>query len=172
MSLDKLLLNLKVIGCIPPHGRIRRAQSGLIAIEETSVYASLKRFLFKEGRRSTVDDINQIILSAVEKSHDVLTSKYLEDEQQGFSQDIKFSEERQKIIDIILQLESDLDKALTGIENLKMTYHDDLMIVCELNIILNRTHVLITRLRQFLSRSKAFGKSDRLFSGDQRNELG
>ncbi len=149
MSLDKLLLNLKIIGCVPPHGRIRRAQSGLIAIEEPSMYASIKRFLFKEGRRSTVDEINQIMNTASEKSQDLMTSKFMELEEDRHP---KFNDEYQKVYESIVLLEKDLQGAVTGIENLKMTYHNDPMVLSEMDMILSRAHLLIARLRQSIFR--------------------
>lgn len=143
MSLDKTLLNLKILGCVPPHGRIRRAHNGVIAIEEPSMLVSIKRFLFSDGRRSTLEDIYQILHGVSEKINDIITSKYMEFED-GHP---KYPDEFRSLLEIMTILEKELKGAIDGLENLKVTYHDDATVISELDIIATRMRLVHDKLR-------------------------
>lgn len=147
MSLDKTLLNLKILARVPAHGRICKGPNGMIAIEEQTFLSSLKRYIFSDGRRSTIDMIYSVLNHATEKSNDLINSKYLN---LGEDNQPRYSEEYTEVYETMKLLEKELKAADAGLDNLQTTYHDDAMIISELEIIKTRMRLLVNRLNQFM----------------------
>lgn len=147
MSLDRILLNLKILGCVPAYGRIRRGSNGIIAIENDGWMSTIKRYLFSESRRVTVEEIIDIVNSANEKVTDLINSRFLERDEE--SRPI-FADEYKNVFEGMTLIHKELSAAVNGVENLKSTYHDDPMIISQLDIIITRMNFMINRVCQFL----------------------
>ena len=147
MSLDKILLNLKILGCIPPYGRIRRGSNGVIAIEEEGWISTMKRYIFNESRRSTVEEISEILGSATEKVTDLINSRFLERDEELKA---LYPEEFKNVYDAMNLIHKEITGAITGVANLKSTYHSDPMIISQLDIIITRMNFLMNKICQYL----------------------
>ncbi len=148
MSLDKLLLNLKILGCVPEHGRIRRGPNGILAIEEKSLYLSIRRFLFSDGRRTTLDEIHQIVKVATEKANDLISSKYIDDDDNSMQP--KHTDEKAAVREAIHLLNTELEYSIHGVENLKTTYHEDAPVISELDIMITKIKLIMKKLRPYV----------------------
>lgn len=147
MSFSKLLLQLKILGRVPPHGRIRKGLNGIIAIEEQNYWTNLKRFVFRDGRQSTVEEIKEIMAECSEKTMDLMNSRFWQrndDENHAYPDDFKI------LYESMNQLHQELSGAIDGISNLKTTYHDDPMTISQLDIIINNMKFLLNRICQFI----------------------
>lgn len=134
---DKLLINLKIISKIQKNGRISRSNDGIILLETSSFYKSLKRFISSDSRKQSLFEINSVILECIEVLHNLLNSKYMNYQRyQTRDEQLKRNPEFIKSIDNIKLILTELEYAKGGIENLKFTYKNDQNTVSQLDIIL------------------------------------
>lgn len=148
MSLDKLLLNLKILGCVQEHGRIRKGPNGVLALEEKSLYLCIKRFLFNDGRRTTLDEIQQIVRVATEKANDLTSSRFME--VGGLSNAGRYPDETAAVQESISLLYHELEGSINGVQNLKTTYYDDAPVMSELDIIVTKIKLIMKKLAQYI----------------------
>jgi hypothetical protein len=134
---DKLLINLKIISKIQKNGRISRSNDGIILLETSSFYKSLKRFISSDSRKQSLFEINSVILECIEVLHNLLNSKYMHYQRhQTRSEQLKRNPEFIKSIDNVKLIITELENAKIGVENLKFTYRNDQNTVSQLDIIL------------------------------------
>lgn len=124
---DKLLLNLKILSKIQKNGRICRSYDGIISLEHSTFYQSLKRFVNQDSRKQSISEINSIINECIECLHNIFNSKFMTHTN---------TPECVKGCDSIRLILEELDGAKNGIENLKFTYKIDANIESQLDIIL------------------------------------
>lgn len=129
MSLDRILLNLKVLAQLPKHGRLCKGDQGLIALEQDTFYVSFKRFLFQESRRQTLREIKIIVDNASDKVSDLVSSRFL-------NRDMDKSEQHRMVVEDLGQLLTNIELASQGVENMKLTtYSKDATTRSELDLL-------------------------------------
>ncbi len=146
--LDNLLLSLKIISKIPENGRVKRSKSGALSLEKKSGFSSFTRFWNRDSRKKCIEDINNLIDFAIERSNDIVNTKYYEEYgNTGIKNPLvknKLEREHQRQYEILDLIQEDLQKSIKGLVNLKTTYQSDATIVSQIDII-------ITKIRNHLS---------------------
>jgi hypothetical protein len=125
---DKLLINLKILGKIEKNGRISRSNDGVITLESDIFYQSIRRFINKDSRRQSINEIDSIIESCEMTTRGLLNDRVLNER--------KGSLEYASICEILCIIRDDMLDASIGIENLKFTYKDDINTGTKLDMIL------------------------------------
>lgn len=144
MSLDRILLNLKVLAQVPKHGRLCKGGEGLIALEQDTFYVSLKRFLFHDSRRQTLREVKLIVEQTSEKVNDLITSKFM-------NTDMENTEQHRTIIENLVQVLVNMEEATQGVENMKLTtYSKDATTRSELDLLLLRLSSSIKLIKRNL----------------------
>ena len=133
MSLEHILLNLKVLARVAPHERLRRCTDGILAIDtEIPIYSSLRRLILGEGRDRTIKEITGVVEVVEEKTRDLLNSRFLLSE--GDHLDITTQVKHK-----LLQLVADIEGACRGIQNLHdTTYSRDAITTSQLQLLVSR----------------------------------
>lgn len=144
-AIDAVLINLKIIGKIPPGGRVRRSSASAIVLEiETPSRVpgldSVRRFLTGSGRVQTLALITAVIDRACAAAAAMMESKYMviyEYTAQPTESQVLFHDEKVQQLRLIA---AELRAARAGIVNLRdTTYADDPETSAKLELLVTRT---------------------------------
>lgn len=172
MLSDKLLINLKILSKIQKNGRIAKSHNGIISLEGTSFYQSVKRFVTNNSRKQAIYEINSIINEAVDTFNTLINSKYMN---KHFNQSDEYIRGCEDLELVILEFTN----AKRGIENLHFTYQNDHNISSQIDIVLLKMNITIkdvtNRLnyfRSYLTGSENSNEQEQLESFGERFEDG
>ena len=146
--MENLFLSLKIISKIPENGRVKRSKTGSISLEPKRSIVGVRRFINGDSRKKTLDDINNIVEFAIEKSNDIINAKYYEDYNDNSIDNPviknKIQSGYQKQYELLEMIQNDLKNSVSGLLNLKTTYHTDATTVSRLDILITKikNHVL------------------------------
>lgn len=129
--MENLLLNLSILNKIPQKGRLGLDKNGIISIEDDVLYKSITRFLLGISRTDALNSIDSIIKIAKEKIDDLINSKWLDNSSTINIGDTnnKFKEKKNELFN----LKEHLISSVSGIENLKHTYRDDMYTILKID---------------------------------------
>lgn len=133
---DKLLVNLRILSKIEKNGRICRSRDGIVALERSAFYQSLKRFITSDSRKQSVSEIKSIVSEAFECIANILSSRYLVASESQSDIYYKLCEELDLLVDA-------LDNSRIGIENLKFTYSNDPNTASQLDILIIKINSVV-----------------------------
>jgi hypothetical protein len=136
MISDKLLINLKILSKIQKNGRIARSSDGIIGLELDTYLQPIKRFLSSDSRKQAIFEINSIVNESIATTHSIINSKFMN---KTYCQTDEFL----KGFDNLHLLMSEMQAALTGLENLKFTYQNDPNVISQLDIIVLKLNTSI-----------------------------
>ena len=120
---DYIFTNLKVISKIDTHSKII-IRNGNIYIDDTKAwYQFAKRWMFGDDRYGTIQFLKTIIQTSFNYSNN-LSMKYK-------------STQDKTILSILESINLDFKNSLNGVDKLKQTYNEDLVMVSHLEIIHN-----------------------------------
>ena len=132
MNTSDLLLNLKIISKIPEHGKIKRT-GNTIALEThiPSYIEGIVRFYRGDSRKKGVSDMEDIILSAIEKCEYIINNR-------EFTGCEEISLNFQKQVEILDMIHEELKKCTEGMINFRTTYHNDATVCSKIDILITR----------------------------------
>jgi len=128
---DRLLSNLKIISRVTHNGRLKRLSGGLLTIEDNHAFVPLRRRWFSESRRQTLQDLTHILKEAFDEIEKQLTSP----KQQGW----------QGKTTRLAVLCREVREAQKGLSNLRGTYQDDLFMVVNLDMLIEKTNTAVSQ---------------------------
>lgn len=117
------LLNLKIISKIPKNGKIAKIDNGIIIEYNTiPLLTSIKRYYYGDSRNKAIQDINSIINNGIEIIEHLKTRHDLENQS--------------KITCLLFHIE----KCIIGLNNLKITYINDITMSSKLDILITKIY--------------------------------
>ena len=125
---EQTLLNLKIISKIPKNGKICKTHNSFgIEIEHNTIpfFSALKRFYYGDSRSSAIDHINTIINNGFELIEQLKISH------NNFNQS--------KLNSLLFHFE----KTIIGLNNLKITYINDMTTSSKLDILITKIFTYI-----------------------------
>lgn len=144
--LNKLLIDLKVIGRIEENGRISTTGRNLISLEQDGVFQALWRTLWGESRERAIEAITQVISGVIDLSSQLLESSVL---QEAPTDDYQ-AQSRDKIILSLSNVSKDMHAATRGISNLARTYGSDAVMTAKLEQLIGDIDVHVRKIDQQL----------------------
>jgi len=149
--LNKLLVDLKVIGRIEENGRISTTGRNSISLEQDSWLQSLRRTLWGESRERAVESITQVISGVIDLSTQLMENSLLveADEADDFQR-----QSRDKILLSLGNVSKDLHAATRGISNLSRTYANDAVMTAKLEQLVGDIDVHVQKIDQLLHASR------------------
>lgn len=138
-TIEKLLINLRVISQIQPYQKIN-AKSEFLSIEYYNWFVSLARWVRTDDRQTCLKRLNEIIT----ESKNILNNK-----------DIKKEYEK--------RIKTSLKNCITGLENLKKTYENDITTISYLEL-------LIDNILEFIGENILFNENDSDNESDNSDE--
>ena len=152
MSVDDILLNLKIISCIRTSDRLSKNKENILEIETDDLLQGIRRWWFGRSRNETISSIKKIIQSAFE-----ITDKTLDNENSSLKQQSTFYDNKSKNnyfneenSSLLQRFVIELNSACRGLDNLKLTYKDDTRIVSEISILKEQMELRIKKINNIL----------------------
>jgi len=143
LNIENIILNMKVIGSIQKGDKLLGNDNNVLEIEANDLLQPIRRWWFSRSRMETINKVKVI----VNKSFDI-TDRTLENERGGSNKDIEyFSEENSSLLQRFLV---EMKQAIKGLENLKITYVEDVKIVSEIDILIEKLQLRIQKIQNGL----------------------
>ena len=138
---DFIIVNLKVISQIPRNRRLRMTTKGFFTLEDDHILVPVKRLIYGDSREKLIRDINFLLAEVYSQIKLLISSKHLEAEED--------TEEKRLTLAQIAGIHRDLERSITGFENLKSTYESDKLMFGELELIIDkiRSHMTEVELK-------------------------
>lgn len=138
---DEIILSLKIISQIPRNGRIRRTEKGRYTLEDDKFYTPFRRFLCRDGRESTMSDIEATLAGTFDYVMLLLDCKHVTDPRRDVSNRVAsdvIDEARIKFTQVA-NLYRELGRSVLGLRNLKeTTYCFDAVMVAKIEWAIER----------------------------------
>jgi len=135
---DRLLSNLKIIGRVTQNGRLKRLSNGLLTVEDSHALVPLRRLWFSESRRQTLQDLIYILRQAFDEIQRQLGSSRAGHDGEGW----------QGKTTRLTVLCRELKEAQKGLCNLRGTYQDDLLMVVNLDLLIEKIVTAVSQAEE------------------------
>jgi hypothetical protein len=125
-----MLINLSIISKISLDNKIYMNDDGFLAIENRTIFQGLLRFVFRNSRNKTINNLNNFynnVFSYIDNSSD-----------------------REQ--HTLRTLHTYLYRSINGLENLKETYSGDIVTSSRLDIILDNVRLYSSKLENILEK--------------------
>ena len=139
--IDENILNLKIISKIKENDKLL-ANKSLLEIDSPHLFQSVNRWYNKENRNITIEKLNNILEGTfkitkilLEKEKDNKEEKSLEDNNSQIFQTL------------ILEMKN----SLVGIENLKKTYSEDILVSSQLDLLISKLSSRIEKMSKLFT---------------------
>lgn len=129
---DQVVLNLKILGMVPRNGKIKRSDNGTITLENDDLFVPVKRYIFNDGRKQSITDINSILEEAFSLIKIILLSKRIIDNE------FKVCDDNRQLMSQLNVIYNELKKSKKGIENLQNTYKDDIKTCASFDLMIEK----------------------------------
>lgn len=131
--INHLIINLKIIQNINKSDKISLIDNNIIINDGNSIFQGIYRWYSNSNRLQTIDDLT-FIIDKFNNIINLLSNK--KNELDKLKNITNSHENKKKIINnYINELYKEIPNTILGIENLKITYKDDIEIINKLDII-------------------------------------
>lgn len=149
MSLDRILVELKIISKLNEGDKIRRTNNGNYSVD-TRYFRGLRRSYTGDNRQTGLNDIENTILKGDEKINDLMGLESLKlYKNNNKPTEVEIDKHMETVIDLRMIKQAYMD-ALIGIINLIKTYESDSHIVGRLSLIKLKMEQKIIKMKEIL----------------------
>lgn len=150
-KIDNTILNLKIISKIKENDKLN-SNKDIIEINQPHILQGIERWYFNESRGVTIEKLNLICEDAFQ-----ITDELLENEKTNNcnsvinmtnSKKINLNENNNQIFQSFIY---EMTNSLLGLENLKKTYSNDILISSQLDLILKKMNTRIEKMSKLIS---------------------
>ncbi len=136
-EIDTYLLNLKIISKLEENDKLITTDK-LLKIDKPTIFQGVHRWMSNESRSNTLEVLNQIYENSFDIT-DILLNKEKEATENKKELEDSNSQIFQKFI-------IEFTNSLTGIDNLKKTYKDDILVLSQLDMISNKLNSRLEKM--------------------------
>lgn len=140
-KIDRILINLKVLATIAQGERITVYANGSFSIYQSGWLQSLSRRTFGETRWGNLDSIKTVISEAI---NILQTYINLVDKSTNLPSSLPYPT-LNSCVNYIKTFSKELEAVKSGLENLKVTYEADSLMVANLNLLIERTQTEVSK---------------------------
>tara|TARA_B100001093_G_C26411753_1_gene835909 strand:- start:169 stop:675 length:507 start_codon:yes stop_codon:yes gene_type:complete len=144
---DKIILNLKILSNIEKLDKIS-TNSDNISIDPPHLLQSLYRTYNGDSRTSTINKIDNIIKEVFDFTNDLLETQSLPWWNNNSTNEIKFKND---IISVFQELIIHLNNSIGGLQNLKLTYINDVSICSNIDLIISKIQNRINKINSIMT---------------------
>ena len=149
-SVDDILLNLKIIANIKENDKIS-THTPALTIDGSSIFQCLKRWFYNNSREDTLEKIDKVIKRSFEITdatleNEVLKSQKLQHPHPSTDEDF-FKEDNSNIFQRFVV---EMSNACKGLENMKLTYKDDISTQSKLDIMIHKLKMRVDKINKIL----------------------
>ena len=144
---DKIILNLKILSNMEKLDKISTNSENII-IDPPHLLQSLYRTYNGDSRTSTINKIDTIIKEVFDFTNDLLETQSLPWWNNNSTTEIKFKND---IISIFQELIIHLNNSIGGLQNLKLTYINDVSICSNIDLIISKIQNRINKINSIMT---------------------
>lgn len=136
---EYIIVNLKVIARTLKNKRLRMTSNRELDIEDEGFMVPLKRRINGDGREQLIRDLNTLMSEIQTHVRGLLASKHLSGDD---------TEEQRIVLHQIAGLHRELERSITGFENLKATYESDKRTVSKLEFLMEKIRAQMAEIKR------------------------
>lgn len=140
-TIDEMLLNLKILAEIKEYDKVMSQET--IEIDTGGLFQGVRRWFFEESRDKTVQRIGELFDNIFAFIDGTIKQ---ERSRKGKRRDL-FDQDTSQLLQRFLV---DIKNALGGIENLRLTYRNDITIRSKLTLLIDKLKIKTDRLNEVL----------------------
>ena len=144
---ESVCLNLKILSKVMSNDKLNITNDGDFSISHSTPLQCFWRFLNSDSRTKTVNYIKLLIWNAIEVSQNLIKSQYFIIDSN--SNDHQKSE-HEKVLRQLETLLREMTSCIDGINNLKLTYNDDVSIKSSLELAIDNINTQAAVIRKNL----------------------
>ena len=138
--IDENILNLKIISKIKENDKLL-AHKNLLEIDSPHLFQSVNRWYNNENRNITIDKLNNILEGTFN-----ITKSILEKEKNNKEEKKSLEENNSQLFQTLIL---EMRNCLTGLDNLKKTYSEDILISSQLDLLINKLNNRVDKMNKF-----------------------
>lgn len=142
--LQNILINLNILSKIKPYDKFYIDNNNLITIEYNNFFQGLFRFLYNNGREKNINNLTNFYNTVFDLIDDILISPKL----QLINIDDLENDEFIKINTNINKIYFYLSSSMDGLNNLRTTYHNDIVSDSKLEIIIKNIESYLIKMKK------------------------
>ena len=139
--IDENILNLKIISKIKENDKLL-ANKSLLEIDSPHLFQSVNRWYNKENRNITIEKLNNI-LEGTFKITKILVEKEKDDKEE-----ISLEDNNSQIFQTLIL---EMKNSLVGLENLKKTYSEDILVSSQLDLLISKLSSRIEKMSKLFT---------------------
>ena len=136
-TVDNCLLNLKIISKLEENDKLITTEK-LLKIDKPTLLQGVHRWMGNESRTNTLEMLNQIY----ENSFNI-TDSLLDKEKESSENKKELEDSNSQIFQKFI---IEFTNSLTGIDNLKKTYKNDILVLSQLDMISNKLNSRLEKM--------------------------
>lgn len=144
---DNIILNLKILSNIEKLDKIS-INSDSITIDPPHILQSFYRTYNGDSRTNTIKMIDTIIKDVFDFTNDLLETQSLPWWNNNTTSEIKFKND---IISVFQELILHLNNSINGLQNLKLTYINDIAICSNIDLIISKIQNRINKINSIMT---------------------
>lgn len=147
--IQNILINLNILSKIKPYDKIYISKDNIITIEYNSILQGIYRFFYNNNREKNLTNLILFYQSVYYSIDELLNSQYL-----TLDNIINYIKEENddfnKVFNNLTKIKHYLILSIDGINNLKKTYHGDIVTDSKLDIIITNCELYIDKISKKL----------------------
>lgn len=140
--IDENILNLKIISKIKENDKLL-TNNNLLSIDSPHLFQSVNRWYNNESRNITIDKLNDILDGTF-----AITKILLDQEKKSNISKDSLEEDNSQIFQTFIL---EMKNSLVGLENLKKTYSEDILISSQLDLLINKLNTKIEKMSKMFT---------------------
>ena len=150
-KIDNTILNLKIISKIKENDKLN-SNNKIIEINQPHLLQGIKRWYLNEGRNVTIEKLNQICENTFQITDELLVNERLNNVNSAINTNSNkhttLDENNNQIFQSFIY---EMTNSLLGLENLKKTYSNDILISSQLDLLFKKMNIRIEKMSKLIS---------------------
>lgn len=166
--LQNILINLNILSKIKPYDKIYINSDNLITIEYNSVFQGFYRFFYNNNREKNLTNLVIFYQTVYSTIDDLLNSQYLNtNNTENVINYIKNdNDDFNKSFSNLNKINHYLGLSISGVNNLKKTYHGDIVTDSKLDIIINNCEMYIEKIKKKINTINSISNTIKIIKTD------
>jgi len=148
------LTNLKILAKIKAENKVQ-CEDGQFIIDEWTYTQSVRRWWNKDSRKITLDLLENFINETFTLIDQIYSNEFSQNKDSNISNSYYVAEAfKDKNSTILLSFVTEMNNAITGLNNLKHTYRHDIATISSLEMIIEKLNVRAKKISNLLTVTK------------------
>ena len=148
-NLNSLLSSLQTIGSIKEYDKIS-INNDTIILDEPTMFQGIRRYLYGDSREETITRFNNIITNMFKYIDNMLINPNNRNISYEINDSLNISHVKNTNTDSLNKIVTNMQSAIKGIQNLKITYIGDETINSKLDLIITKLDNRLNKINKFI----------------------